>query len=160
MADMRRTSSIVAFACIAWLADATHCMAAETWTLQNEDGPNGKTCSLSTIDRGRALSFSLSTSSTDQGVIRISFEDPELVQPGTKTLATLEFDNGTRERHRLEASSDGPLLIPIVASNMDDALQSLSASRTLKITTRYGSTSFTLDGIADHMPALRHCADS
>ena len=159
---MRSFSYIAVLASGLCLAGAANSLAAEAWTLQSRDGPNGKICSLSTIDRGRALSISLSHvgASTDQGVVGILFKDASLVKPGTKTLATLEFDNGTNERRRLEASPGEPLLIPIFASDLDGVFRAFSESRTLKVTTRYGSTSFSLDGMADRIPALRECAGS
>lgn len=159
---MRNPSLIAGLAFGLCLAGAFDSRAAEAWTLQSRGGPDGKLCSLTTDDRGRALSISLSHvgASTDQGVVGIAFKDPSLVKPGTKTLATLEFDNGTRESHRLEASPGKPLLIPIVASDLADVFRTFSESRKLTVTTRYGSTSFSLEGMADRIPALRDCASS
>lgn len=157
---MRALSQLTLLACIACLASDPAAAAGEAWTLQSQDGQNGKTCFLSTTDRGRALSISLSFPSpaADQGIVGISFDDPKVVRTGAKTLATLELDDGSRRNHRLEAMADGSSLIPIVTSNVQDVLQDLSESGQLGITTRFGSTSFSLDGIADHIADLRRCA--
>jgi hypothetical protein len=40
---------------------------------------------------------------------------------------------------------------------VQDLLQDFAESRQLRVTTRIGSTSFSLDGIADHIPDLRRC---
>jgi len=159
---MRNHSHIIALACALCLAGAIDGRAAGTWTLQSNDGPSGKNCTLTTTDDGRPLSISLShvKGETDQSVVGISFKDPNLVKPGTKTLATLDFDNGTSERRRLEAPPGEPLLIPMVASDLDGVLRPFSESRSLKVTTRYGSTTFSLAGLADQIPALRDCAGS
>lgn len=159
---MRRPSHLALLAWIACLAESAISLAGEPWSLQSHDGQNGKTCSLSTSDRGRALaiSVSLAAPSTDQGIVGISFDDPKVVRAGTKTLATLEFDNGARGDHRLEAMTGGSSLIPIVTSNVQDVLRTLSESQKLRIATRFGSTSFSLDGIADHISDLRQCAGS
>jgi hypothetical protein len=42
--------------------------------------------------------------------------------------------------------------------SLQDALQTFSGSRKLTVATRYGSTSFSLDGLANRIPALRDCA--
>lgn len=156
---MRGTSHLILLACVASLAAASGA-AAETWTLRSHDGQNGKGCSLSTTDRGRALSITVSpvAPAADQAIVGIAFKDPTVVRAGTKTLATIELDNGARGDHRLEAMSDGSSLIPIVTSNVQDVLQDFAKSRQLRVTTRIGTTSFSLDGIADHIPDLRRCA--
>jgi hypothetical protein len=154
-----RGSHLISLACVASLAAAPGA-AAEAWTLRSHDGQDGKTCSLSTVDRGRALAITVSpvAPAADQGIVGIAFKDPTVVRAGTKTLATFELDNGTRGDHRLEAMADGSSLIPIVTANVQDVLQHFAESRQLRVTTRVGTTSFSLDGIADHIPALRRCA--
>ena len=155
---MRPASRLVLFACIACFGAASGA-AGEAWTLQSRDGQNGKTCSLSTTDRGRAfaISVSLVAPAADQGIVGIAFDDPKVVRAGAKTLATIELDNGTVRNHRLEAMADGSSLIPIVTSNVQDVLQDFSEAGKLSIATRFGSTSFSLDGIAAHIPDLRRC---
>ncbi len=157
---MHHTPQLALLVCIACLAGAADSTAAGTWTLRSQDGQNGKICSLSTTDQGRPFSISVSriSRSTDQGVVGVLFEDPKVVQAGTKTLARLEFDNGTSGSHRLEAKPGGASLVPIVASSVQDSLRAFSESRRLTIVTRIGSTSFSLDGIADHVPELFQCA--
>lgn len=134
--------------------------AAETWTLDSQAGDKGKSCSLSRTDRGRSFSVSLAylSEAGDQGVVGLAFNEPKLMQGAKKALATLTFDNGTSESHRIEVTPAGPLLVPIVALNLPDVLQTFSQSRKLTVATRYGSTSFSLDGLANRIPALRDCA--
>ncbi len=150
-----RGTHLIPLACVACLAAAPDA-AAEAWTLRSHDGRDGKTCSLSTIDRGRPLSITVST--VDDGIVGIAFADPKVVRAGTKTLATIELDNGARSDHRLEAMADGSSLIPIVTSNVQDVLKDFAESRQVRVTTRVGTTSFSLEGIADHIPDLRRCA--
>ena len=73
-------------------------------------------------------------------------------------MATLEFGNGVSKSHRVELAPSGTIQIPIVALGVEDVLQTFSESRGLTIATRFGSTSFSLEGIADRLPALRDCA--
>jgi hypothetical protein len=134
--------------------------ADEAWALDSQTDGNGKACSLSRVDQGRPFSITLEflPSTADQGVIRLSFDEPRLMQGAKKALATLEFDNGTSQNHRVEVASSGTVQVPIVALQVDDVLQTFSQSRRLTVATRLGSTSFSLVGIADRLPALRACA--
>jgi hypothetical protein len=148
--------------CFAILGAVHGAGANEAWTLDKHMIGKSKSCSLSRTDQGRSLSVSLALLSgkTDQGVIALVFDEPKLIQGAHKALATLEFDNGTRESHRLEVTSQGHLQVPIVALNLPDALQTFASSRTLTVRTHFGSTSFDLAGIGDRIPALRECAGS
>jgi hypothetical protein len=134
--------------------------AGEAWTLDSQIDGKGKTCSLSRMDQRRPFSITLAflPAATDQGVIRLSFNEPKLIQDAKKALATLEFDNGASESHRVEVASNGTIQIPIVALKVDDVLQNFSESQRLTVATPFGSTSFSLEGIANRIPALRDCA--
>ena len=134
--------------------------AGEEWTLDSQTDGNSKSCSLSRVDRGRAFSITLAflPDTTDQAMVRLSFREPKLVQGAKKALATLEFDNGTSEIHRVEVAPSGTIQIPIVALKVDDVLQTFSQSQKLTVATHFGSTSFSLGGIANRIPALRDCA--
>ena len=158
---MRSTHLILA-ACFAILGAAHSAGADEAWTLDNYTIAKNKACSLSRMDQGRRFSMFLTLISgkTDQGLIGLAFDDAKLIQGANKALATLEFDNGTRESHRLEVTSTGHLLVRIVTLNLPDALQTFSESRTLTVATRFGSTSYNLEGIGDRIPELRACAGS
>jgi hypothetical protein len=136
--------------------------AGEEWSLDSQTDGNSKSCSLSRVDRGRPFSIALAflPNTADQAVVRLSFSEPKLIQGAKKALATLEFDNGTSEVHRVETSPNGAILIPIVALNVEDVLQTFSESQRLNVATRFGSTSFSLGGIANRLPALRDCAGS
>lgn len=159
---MRWMSSLVLAVCIAILGVTHGASADEVWTLDKHTVAKNKTCSLSRMDQGRSFSvfLTLLSGKTDQGMIGLAFDEPKLIQGANKALATLEFDNGTRESHRIEVTSTGHLLVPIVALNLPNALQTFSESKTLTVATRYGSTSFDLDGIGDRIPDLRACAGS
>jgi hypothetical protein len=131
----------------------------ETWKLDSQAGDRGKSCSLSRTDRGRTFSVTLAVlPGDDQGVIGLAFDEPGLMKGAKKALATLTFDNGSSESHRIELTPAGPLLVPIVSLSLQDALQTFAGSRKLTVATRYGSTSFSLDGLANRIPALRECA--
>jgi hypothetical protein len=146
---------------MALLAVGRETTAAEAWTLDSHAQGNGKTCSLSRTDRGRSFSVTLSLLPDDnQGVIGLAFAEPKLMQGAKKGLATLTFDNGTSESHRIEVTPAGPLLVPIVTLDLPDVLQTFSESRKLTVATRYGSTSFNLDGLGNRIGALRDCAGS
>ncbi len=134
--------------------------AAEAWTLDSRSDANGKLCSLSRMDDGRPFSISLAfvPDTRDQAVVRLSFNEPKLMQGAKKALATLEFGNGASQSHRVELAPSGTIQIPIVALGVEDVLQTFSESQSLTVATRFGSTSFSLAGIADRLPALRDCA--
>ncbi|HJT13572.1 MAG TPA: hypothetical protein VJ790_13215 [Dongiaceae bacterium] len=134
--------------------------AAEAWTLDSQTDANGKVCSLSRMDDGRPFSITLAfvPDTRDQAVVRLSFNEPKLMQGAKKALATLEFDNGASQSHRVELAPSGTIQIPIVALGVEDVLQTFSQSENLTVATRFGSTSFSLAGIADRLPALRDCA--
>ncbi len=136
--------------------------AAGEWTLNNSTGDNGKTCSISRMDQGRSFSVTLAflPDTTDQGVVSLAFDEPGLIQDAKKALATLKFDKGKGQSHRIEKTPDGALLVPIVSLKIETFLQKLSETKNLTVATRYGSTSFNLDGIAAHMADLRDCAGS
>jgi hypothetical protein len=131
----------------------------EAWILDSRTAGSTKSCSLSRTDSGRPISVSLALlpGATDQGVVGLTFDEPKLIGHAKKTLATLRFDNGTTEIHRVEATPAG-LLIPIVALDLEDLLQTFAASRNLTVTTRSGSRSLDLEGIGTRIPALRDCA--
>ena len=132
----------------------------EEWALGSQTDGKSRSCSLSRVDRGRPFSIMLAflPDTADQAMVRLSFKEPKLVQGAQKALATLEFDNGTSEVHRVEAAPNGAILIPIVALNVDNVLQTFSESKNLTVATRFGSTSFSLGGIGNRIPALRDCA--
>jgi hypothetical protein len=134
--------------------------AAEAWALENQSDANGKLCSLSRVDDGRPFAIALAfvPDTRDQAVVRLSFKEPELLRGAKKALATLEFGNGVSQGHRVELTPSGAIQIPIVALGVDEVLQTFSESQGLTIATRFGSTSFSLEGIADRLPALRDCA--
>jgi hypothetical protein len=136
--------------------------AGEAWFLDHQAGDKGNICSLSRMDRGRrfALTLAPSGNATDQAVVGLAFDEPKLIQGAQKALAILEFDNGTSERHRIGLTSDGLLLVSIVTLDLQDSLQTFSESKSLTVATHFGSTSFSLDGLADRIPALRDCAGS
>jgi hypothetical protein len=136
--------------------------AGEEWTLDRRTDGSSKSCTLSRVDRGRPFSITLAflPDTADQAMVRLSFSEPKLVQGAKKSLATLDFDNGTSEVHRVEAAPDGAILIPIVALKVEDVLQTFSESQRLTVATRFGSTSFSLGGIANRISALRDCAGS
>jgi len=140
----------------------TSASAGEEWTLDSQTDGNSKNCSLSRVDRGRPFSITLAflPDTTDQAVIRLSLSEPKLMQGAKKALVTLDFDNGTSEVHRVELALSGAIQIPIVALNVDDVLQTFAQSQELTVATHFGSTSFSLGGIADRLPALRACAGS
>ena len=158
---MRFTPLILA-TCFAILGAVHSAGADEAWTLDKHTAGKNKSCSLSRTDQGRSLSVSLALLSgkTDQGIIGLAFDEPKLIQGTNKALATIEFDNGTREGHRIEVTPQGHLLVPIVALNLPGTLQTFSESRTLTVATRFGSTSFNLEGIGARVPDLRACAGS
>jgi hypothetical protein len=132
--------------------------AGEAWTLDHQAGDRG--CSLSRMDRGRHFSLTLAPAddAADHAVVGLSFDEPKLMQDAKKAVATLEFDNGTSESHRLGVSSDGFLWMPIVAQDLQHILQTFSESTKVTVATRFGSTSFGLDGLGARIPALRACA--
>jgi hypothetical protein len=136
--------------------------AGEEWTLDRRTDGSSRSCTLSRVDRGRPFSLTLAflADTADQAMVRLSFSEPKLIQGAKKSLATLDFDNGTSEVHRVEAAPDGAILIPIVALNVEDVLQTFSESQRLTVATRFGSTSFSLGGIANRISALRDCASS
>jgi hypothetical protein len=152
--------SLIAAAFTLLLGTSHSASAVEAWALDSETDGKGKTCSLSRLDQGRPFSISLAflPATTEQGVIRLSFDEPKLMQDAKKALATLEFDNGVSQSHRIELAPSGTIRIPIVALDMDDVLQSFSQSQRLTVATRFGSTSFSLEGIADRLTALLDCA--
>ena len=134
--------------------------AAEAWTLDSQSDANGKLCSLSRMDDGRPFSITLAfvPDTRDQAVVRLSFKEPELLRGAKKALATLDFDNGASQSHRVELTPSGTIQIPIIALGVEDVLRTFSDSQSLTVATRFGSTSFSLEGIADRLPALRDCA--
>lgn len=154
-----RPTSLPYLACIAFLAMAHDATGSDTWTLDSRTAGNTKSCSLSRTDEGPILSVTLTVppGATDQGVVGLTFDAPKLIGHAAKTLATLQFDNGTTESHRIEATPAG-LLIPIVALDLDEVLQTFAVSRKLTVTTRSGSRSLDLEGIGARIPALRACA--
>ena len=146
---------------VALLAAVDSAAASDAWTLDSRTGANGKSCSLSRTDRGRKFSVTLAflRDSTDQGVVGLAFEQPRLIQGGRRSaIATLQFSNGKAETHRIEETAGGLLLVPMVSLRLQDLLQKFRESRKLTVATDFGSAAFNLDGIADHIPALRHCA--
>jgi hypothetical protein len=156
-----RAATLICAVYVAIAGTAHDAGAGEAWTLDSHAKGNGKNCSLSRTDRGRMFSVTLSLlPADDQGVIGLAFAEPKLMKGAKKALATLTFDNGTSESHRIEATPAGPLLVPIVTLNLPDVLQTFSESRKLTVATRYGSTSFSLDGLASRVAALRDCAGS
>jgi len=134
--------------------------AGEEWTLDSQTDGNSKSCTLSRSDRGRPFSITLAflPDTIDQAMVRLSFSEPKLIQGANKAVANLEFDNGASEVHRVEAAPNGAILIPIVALKIEDVLQTFSESQRLTVATRFGSTSFSLEGIANRISALRACA--
>jgi hypothetical protein len=157
-----RHAYLYCLACIAMLAAERGAGAGEAWKLDRHAGDEGKGCSLSRTDGGRLFSVTLAflPDTTDQGVVSLAFDEPELIQGAKKALATLKFDNRKRQSHRIEMTPDGGLLVPIVSLKMQRFLQTLSETSELTIATRHGSTSFNLDGIAAHIADLRDCAGS
>jgi hypothetical protein len=151
---------LVSAAVAALLGTSHGADAAEAWTLDSRSDANGKLCSLSRMDDGRPFSITLTfvPDTRDQAVVRLSFNEPKLMQGAKKALATLEFDNGASQSHRVELAPGGTIQIPIVALGVEDVLQTFSQSESLTVATRFGSTSFSLEGIADRLPALRDCA--
>ena len=143
--------------CLIAILAAEPARGSETWTLDK-----GSSCSLSRTDGGRPLSVTLAflPDTTDQGVVSLAFDEPELMGDAKKALATLKFDDRKRQSHRIEMTPDGALLVPIVSLKMQKFLQTLSETTNLTIATRHGSTSFNLDGIAAHIADLRDCAGS
>jgi hypothetical protein len=133
----------------------TDASAGEAWVLDRQAGDKG--CSLSRMDRGRHFSLTLAPS-TDQAVVGLAFDEPKLMQGAQKAVATLGFDDGTNESHRLGVAADGLLWMPIVVQDLQDTLQTFSNSTKLTVSTRFGSTSFGLDGLGARIPALRDCA--
>jgi hypothetical protein len=154
-----RCASLPYLACIAFLAMAHDATGGEAWILDSHTAGSTKSCSLSRTDNGRALSVTLTVApgAIDQGVVGLTFDGPKLIGHAKTTLATLRFDNGTTESHRIEATSAG-LLIPIVALDLEEVLQTFAASRKVTVTTRSGSRSLDLQGIGARIPALRECA--
>ncbi len=148
-------AALLCAALIAVLAAMDATSAGEAWVLDRQAGDKG--CSLSRMDRGRHVSLTLAPS-TDHAVVGLTFDEPKLMQGAQKAVARLEFDNGTSESHRLGVTSDGFLWMPIVAQNLKDILQAFSESTKLTVATRFGSTSFGLDGLGARIPALRDCA--
>jgi hypothetical protein len=136
-------------------------VADEAWIVQ--DGGQGKNCSLSRADRGRTFSVTLAVlpGGTEQGIVSLTFDERTLIQGARRSaIAKLQFSNGAAETHRIEQTADGHLLVPMVTLNLRDLLQTFEDSRKLTVATRFGSASFDLDGIADHIPVLRRCAGS
>ena len=156
-----RPIQLIAAATIGLLS-AQSAVAAETWTLDSSTSDKGKSCSLSRTDRGRNFVVTLAfvSAANEQAIVGLAFSEPKLMKGAKKALATLTFDNGTSESHRIEATPAGPLLVPIVTLNLPEVLQTFSESQKLTVATRYGSTSFSLDGLATRIPALRDCAGS
>jgi hypothetical protein len=154
-----RPASLPYLACIAFLAIAHDATGGEAWILDSRTAANTKSCSLTRTERGRTLSVTLTMApgAPDQGVVGLTFDGPKLTGRAKKTLATLRFDNGTAESHRIEATPAG-LLIPIVALDLEDLLQTFAASRKLTVTTPSGSRALDLEGIGARIPALRDCA--
>ncbi len=155
-------ASLLCTSFIVVLAATDAAGADEAWVLDRQAGDKGNICSLSRMDRGRRFSLTLtpSVSTTDQVVVGLAFDEPKLIQGAQKALATLEFDNGTSESHRIGLTPDGVLLVPIVTQDLQDILQTFSESQKLTVATRFGSTSFGLDGLGARIPALRNCAGS
>ena len=157
-----RLISLLVTACIAMLGTIHGAGAEDAWNLEAHASGKGKTCTLSRLDQGRPFSVTLKLlpGKTDQGVVGLAFDEPTLIQGAKKALAMLKFDNGTNESHRIEVMQAGHIMIPIIALNLPDTLQTFSQSSTVTVATRYGSTSFDLDGIGDRIPDLRACAGS
>lgn len=151
-----RSAHLCCAACLVILAAVRGAGASEAWTLDSES------CSLSRMDRGRSFSVTLAflPDTTDQGVVSLAFDEPGLMQGAKKALASLKFDKRKGQSHRIEKTPDGALLVPIVSLKMQVFLQTLSETKKLTVTTRHGSTSFDLDGIATHIADLRDCAGS
>jgi hypothetical protein len=143
---------------IAAVAATDAARAADVWILDRQAGDKG--CSLSRMDRGRPFSLTLAPSgdAADHAVLGLAFDEPKLMQDAKKAVATLEFDNGTSEHHRLGTTSDGHLWMPIVARDLQDLLRTFSDSSNVTVATRFGSTSFDLDGLGARIPDLRACA--
>ena len=152
--------SLIAGAFTLLLGTSHGASAAEAWALDSETDVKGTICSLSRMDDGRPFAVSLAfvPDTADQAMIRLSFNVPELLRGAKKALATVEFDNGVSQSHRVELTPNGTIQIPIVALGVEDVLETFSQSESLTVATRFGSTSFSLEGIADRFPALRDCA--
>lgn len=161
MKKAMRSAHLVCISFVAMLVATCSVAASDTWTLDSQTGGKGKSCALSRTDRGRTVSVTLALlpDTTDQGVVGVSFDEPKLIQ-GTRrsAIATLQFSDGKPETHRIEETTGGLLLIPMVSLRLRDLLQKFQESRRLTVATDFGSTAFNLDGIADHIPALRDCA--
>ena len=156
-----RSAHLVCISFVAMLVATCGAAASDGWTLDRQTSDRGKNCSLSRTDRGRTFSVTLALlpDTTDQGVVGVAFDQPKLIQ-GTRrsAIATLQFSNGNAETHRIEETAGGLLLIPMVSLRLQDLLQKFRESRKLTVATDFGTTAFNLDGIADHIPALRDCA--
>ena len=150
---MQPTSLLCAILIVALAA--TDACAGEAWVLDRQAGDKG--CSLSRMDRGRHFSLTLAPSA-DHNVVGLVFDEPKLMQGAQKAVATLGFDDGTSESHRLGVTADGRLWMPIVTEDLQDILQAFSDSTKVTVSTRFGSTSFALDGLGGRIPALRDCA--
>jgi hypothetical protein len=157
-----RSAHLMCLSFLAMLVATCSAAASDAWTLDRQTSDRGN-CSLSRTDRGRTFSVTLALlpNTTDQGVVGVAFDQPKLIQ-GTRrsAVATLQFSNGNAETHRIEETDGGLLLIPMVSLRLQDLLQKFRESRKLTVATDFGSTAFNLDGIADHIPALRDCAGS
>jgi hypothetical protein len=163
MKKAMRSAHMVCISFVAMLVATCGAAASTTWTLDSQTGDKGKSCSLSRTDQGRTISVTLALlpDTTDQGVVGVEFDQPKLIQGARRSaIATLQFSNGNAETHRIEETAGGLLLIPMVSLRLQDLLQKFQDSSRLTVATDFGSTAFNLDGIADHIPALRDCAGS
>jgi hypothetical protein len=149
-------------AAFAFIAIVQPLNAGEPWVLKPHVLDEGKSCSLSRIDRGRTFSVILGVipSVPNEGVVSIAFSEPDLVEAAiADAAATLDFDNGKHESSSIYKES-GLLFVPIITRNLQDVLQNFWESKKLTIRTDHGSASFDLDGFGDRIPDLRGCVAS
>ena len=161
MNGIMRAARLVCASLIVTFGASGGAAAADAWMLDSRTGDRGKSCSLSRTDQGRTFSVTLDllTDEADQGIIGLAFDEPRLIQGARRSaVAMLQFSNGNAETHRIEQIAGGLLLVPMVSLNLQDLLRTFQDSRKLTVATDFGSTAFNLDGIADHIPALRDCA--
>jgi hypothetical protein len=158
-----RLAHLLYMSFVGLLAATCGAAASDAWTLHNKTGGHEKTCSLSRTDQGRTFTVTLTLlpDATDQGVVGLAFDEPRLIRGARRSaIATLKFSDGKPETHRLEETAGGLLMIPMVSLSLQDLLQKFRDSSKLTVATNFGSAAFSLDGIRDHIPALRACAGS
>lgn len=156
-----RVSVPIGVASLALLALVQTAALAEGWTLDSQVVGQGKRCTLSHPDQGRTFSVALSTvpQARDEALVGLLFDEPALMKGAKKGLATVEFDSGAIQNHRIETTPSGTLLLPMVTLDLPDLLATLGQSKNVTVTTRFGSASFDLRGLAAQLPALRACAE-